>query len=149
MRHSHGITPCLCPLSFLPSLSPLSPPSPSVLDDANTTLLNVLTTNLHIVLEWSPPPLSEPLEGDLPSISDFSVDQYILLKDAEELNRLGSNVTEYIYTVEEDDGGSTQFRIKTVYSDYLINDLTPETKLVVDIPTEEGEWKTCIHCVCV
>ena len=112
---------------------------PSVPDDANTTLINVLTTNLHIVLEWSPPPLSEPLEGDLPPDSDFSVVQYILLKDAEELDRLDSNVTEYLHNVGGDDGGPTHFRIQTVYSDDLINGLNPETRLTVDIPTLESE----------
>ena len=140
-----GTSPCLIP--SLPPFLPLSPPS--VPDDANTTLITVLTTNLHIVLEWSPPPLSEPLESDAPSNSDFSVDQYILFKDADELDRPNSNDTEYIYTVGGDDESPTHFRIRTIYSDDLINGLNPETKLVVDIPTEKGEWRTCINCVCV
>ena len=126
-----------------PSLLPSSLP-----DNATTTLITVLTTNLHVGLVWSPPPLSSPLEGDLPLNSDFSVDEYILLKDEEELDRLDSTVTEYLYTVdsvEEDDGGPTHFRIQTVYSDDLINSLNPETKLVVDIPTEEGEWKITVY----
>ena len=57
-------------------------------------------------------------------------------------------MTNYIYTVEDDEG-ETYFRIRTNYSDALINGLNPETNITVDIPTEEGEWRTCINCVCV
>ena len=135
------------PLSpSLPPSLPLSPPSVS--DNATTTLINVLTTNAHIVLEWSPPPLSEPLEGDLPSNSEFSIDKYILLKDDKTIVTLDSTMTNYIYTVEDDEG-ETYFRIRTNYSDALINGLNPETNITVDIPTAEGEWRTCINCVCV
>ena len=57
-------------------------------------------------------------------------------------------MTNYIYTVEDDEG-ETYFRIRTNYSDALINGLKPETNITVDIPTAEGEWRTCINCVCV